>query len=78
MKKHVFQLERSVDSKLCSFHEEHHLENSCLSWKRVTNTFYIRTLEAGSDMQEQLEDTYNDVEVAPKEPSSSKHGVNMY
>ena len=40
--------------------------------------FIVVHSKAGSDMQEKSEDTYNDAEVAPDEPSSSEHVVNMY
>ena len=74
----MFQVEHWTNPNFCSFHEEHHPENSCSDWKRVTSYVYSHTLDVGNSRQENLEDTNDEEEVAPNEPSSFGHVVNVY
>lgn len=74
----VFQLEYCTYPRLCSIHEERHLENSCSDWKKFFSSICSHKLNVERNMQEKLEDTSNDEDVAPDETSSYGHVVNAY
>lgn len=74
----VFQLNHCVDPSYCSFHEEYHPKNSCSDWNKVVTSVCINTLDVDGKIQEQLEDTDDNEEVAPNEAPCSGHVVNAY
>jgi len=74
----VFQLDQCANPNFYSFHEEFHPENSCLDWKWIFTSIYTHTLDAGGNIQEQLEDTKDNEEVAPNGAPRFGNVVNAY